>query len=186
MARKNRSNTKPDKVQEFIAFTDGSSDWFHPQKPGGSAYMIMDTDGNIIKKMSKGFLNTTTNRMELLAIISAVNSVPDGSYLKVYTDSKYCIMALLSKEPKANLDLIKQYYDIRCKKEVTVFLEWVKGHNGNPYNEECDRMAKAEFEKKAYGQVLTVPEPGPLPPDTIIVPVDNIKPKKKRSTKKKK
>lgn len=171
---------------QFYAWSDGSGDWFHPQRPGGSAYIIYSTeDGTEYKRASKGFLHTTNNRMELLAIISIVNSLPQNSSVLIHTDSQYCILALQDGNPQKNLDLVNLYKGIVEEKKLKVILTWVRGHDGDPNNEECDRMAKAEFEKKAYGQVLAVPEPKPLPPDTIVVPVDNIKPKKKRSTKKK-
>lgn len=135
--------------QEFIAYTDGSCDNCNPSRPGGAAYIIMDTEGNLFKKKSKGFQNTTNNRMEMLAIISVVNSLPNNAFVTIYTDSEYCIKALLSKQPKANLDLINKYYSLRQQKYVTVFLHHVKGHNGNKYNEECDRMARGEYSKMA-------------------------------------
>jgi ribonuclease HI len=131
----------------FIAFSDGSCDNLNPLRPGGSAYIILDTDGNVIKKMSKGFMHTTSNRMELLAIISIVNSLPEFSFVTINTDSEYCIKALLSNQPKANLDLIRKYYDIRNKKDITVYLHHVKGHAGNKYNELCDQMARGEYVK---------------------------------------
>ena len=136
--------------QEFVAYTDGSCDNLNPLRPGGAAYIIMDSDGNIIKKKSKGFQNTTNNRMEMLAIISVVNSLPNNSFVTINTDSEYCIRALLSKQPKANLDLIEKYYSLRQQKYITVFLHHVKGHAGNKYNEECDQMAKGEYTKMLH------------------------------------
>lgn len=133
--------------QEFVAFTDGSCDNLNSNRPGGSAYIIMDTNGNIIKKKSKGFLHTTNNRMEMLAIISVVNSLPNNSFVTINTDSEYCIRALLSKAPKASLDLIRKYYALREQKDITVYLHHVKGHAGNKYNEECDKMAGEEYSK---------------------------------------
>ena len=142
-----KAHNKSYRKQEFIAYSDGSCDNLNPARPGGAAYLIMDTEGNIIKKKSKGFINTTNNRMEMLAILSIVNSLPNNSFVTINTDSEYCITALLSKHPKANLDLIQKYYSLRQQKNVTVFLHHVKGHAGNPYNEECDRMARAEYAK---------------------------------------
>ena len=152
--------------QKFIAFSDGSCDNLNPQRPGGSAYIIMDTEGNIVKKKSKGFMHTTSNRMEMLAIISIVNSLPNNSFVTINTDSEYCIKALLSKQPKANLDLIRKYYALRQQKYITVFLHHVRGHNGNKYNEECDKMARSEYAKmatktkpKTKSQDKKLPEP---------------------------
>lgn len=170
---------------QFYAWSDGSGDWFHPQRPGGSAYIIYSTeDGTEYKRASKGFLHTTNNRMELLAIISIVNSLPQNSSVLIHTDSQYCILALQDGNPQKNLDLVNLYEDIVEEKKLKVILTWVRGHDGDPNNEECDKMAKAAFAEVAYGKPRL--ESKFLPPDTIIVPVDNIKPKKKRSTKKKK
>lgn len=138
---------KEQKKQHFIAFSDGACNNNSSHRCGGAAYIIMDMDGNTIKKESKGFVNTTSNRMELLAIISIVNSLPELSFVTINTDSEYCIKALLSKNPKKNIDLINKYYELRKQKDITVFLHHVKGHSGNKYNEECDRLAKEEYNK---------------------------------------
>lgn len=85
---------------KYEAYTDGSCDNLSPYGEGGSAYIILK-DGIIIKESKKGFVGTTNNRMEMLAIISAVKSVPKGATLTVYTDSQYCIRALrTARNPK--------------------------------------------------------------------------------------
>lgn len=131
---------------KYIAYTDGSCDNLDPKRPGGSAYIIFNEDMTLYKKASKGFLGTTNNRMELLAIISVVNSIPKGSEVTIYTDSKYCILSLVSKKRKKNIDLVEKFHQLAGKLSIINFV-WVKGHNGNIYNEECDRMANAEFQK---------------------------------------
>lgn len=65
---------------KYEAYTDGSCDNISPYGEGGSAYIILK-DGVIIKESKKGFVGTTNNRMEMLAIISAVKSVPKGALL---------------------------------------------------------------------------------------------------------
>lgn len=130
----------------FIAYTDGSCDNLHPNRPGGSAYIIFNEDGTLFKKASKGFMNTTNNRMELLAIISVLFSLPKGSSVKIYTDSQYCIKAVKSSNSKKNLDLLRKYHEITLGL-CSVNFEWVRGHNGNVWNEECDRMANGEYQK---------------------------------------
>lgn len=65
---------------KYEAYTDGSCDNLSPYGEGGSAYIILK-DGIIIKESKKGFVGTTNNRMEMLAIISAVKSVPKGATL---------------------------------------------------------------------------------------------------------
>lgn len=95
---------------KYEAYTDGSCDNLSPYGEGGSAYIILK-DGIIIKESKKGFVGTTNNRMEMLAIISAVKSVPKGATLTVYTDSQYCITSFTNcKKPKKDLDLINLYH----------------------------------------------------------------------------
>lgn len=133
-------------MEKFIAYTDGSCDNLDPKRPGGSAYIIFNEDKSLFRKASKGFIGTTNNRMELLAIISVVNALPKGSEVKIYTDSQYCIKTINSKKPKMNLDLVNKYHQIASKLKKVSF-EWVRGHNGNIWNEECDRMANGEYQK---------------------------------------
>lgn len=131
-------------MEKFEAYTDGSCDNLNPKRPGGAAYIIFKEDKTIYKKASKGFLNTTNNRMELLAIISVINSLPKNSSVTIFTDSQYCILACKSKNPKKNRDLVGLYHRLAGKLYEIKF-EWVKGHAGNIYNEECDRMANSEY-----------------------------------------
>ena len=133
-------------MKKYIAYTDGSCDNLDPRRPGGAAYIIFNEDKSLYKKTSKGFLGTTNNRMELLAIISVVNSLPKGSAVTIYTDSQYCILACKSKNPKKNKDLVGLFHRLAGKLSELKF-EWVRGHAGNIYNEECDRMANSEFQK---------------------------------------
>lgn len=133
--------------QKYIAYTDGSCLNKEHSKPGGYACIVMTPGGRIVKKVKGGELHTTNNRMELLAIINAIKCVPAYSFVHIYTDSEYCIKALLSKKPVKNLDLIKRYKDLKDFKELTVYLQWVRGHDGNTYNEECDKLAAKECKK---------------------------------------
>ena len=80
-------------MSKYIAYTDGGCQNTSIYGEGGSAYLIIH-NGEMIKTASKGFLRTTSNRMEMLAIISAVCSVPNGSDLLVYSDSQYAINTL--------------------------------------------------------------------------------------------
>lgn len=136
------------KQRKYTAYTDGACDNMNPIRPGGSAYIILNSKGKVIKEMSKGFINTTNNRMEMIAIISVVNSLPDNSSVTIYTDSQYCIMALNSRCPKCNLDQIALFHRLRQEKNIFVELSWVKGHSNNEYNNKCDSMANAEYARK--------------------------------------
>lgn len=135
---------------KLIAYTDGSSNNNSVNREGGAAYIILSENGEIIHRASKGFKNTTNNRMEVLAIISAVNFCPEETELTVYTDSQYAITVLGNRTKKQNLnmDLILKYRIISRKLKSINFV-WVKGHNGDKYNEMVDQMARNEYAKMA-------------------------------------
>lgn len=131
----------------YIAYTDGSNDNRNPVRPAGAAYVILNDRGEEIYRASKGFLGKTNNYVEMLAIISAVNYIPVGASVLVYSDSQYAINAFEGRyRPKANKNLIAMFHDV-CKGKV-VTLKWVRGHNGNYWNEVCDKLANDEYKKK--------------------------------------
>lgn len=134
----------PDNGLHYVAYTDGSCDNLSQTKAGGAAYIILK-DGEIMKLKNHGQLNTSNNRMELLAIISAVNACPDGAYIDIYTDSQYCILVLSkSYKPKKNPDLYELYK--KCAAHVAgVRFHWVKGHDGDKYNEMADELAYGAY-----------------------------------------
>lgn len=129
---------------DYIAYTDGSCNNLSPYGEGGSAY-VLTKDGDIILQRAKGFMHTTNNRMELLAIISALFAVERGSSIEVRTDSQYCITYANSRVRSANGDM-SQLFDEACKGKK-VLITWVRGHNGTELNELCDRLADAERDK---------------------------------------
>ena len=122
----------------YIAYTDGGCQNTSIYGEGGSAYIILKDD-KIIKTASKGFLNTSNNRMEILAIMSAVASIPEEAQVTIHSDSQYAIYTLTGRwKAKTNIDLIQKYREL-AKKRVVSFV-WVKGHNGNMYNEMVDEL----------------------------------------------
>ena len=135
-------------MNNYIAYSDGSCDNLNPKRPGGAAYIIFDKDGQEIKRASKGFMGTSHNRMEILAIMSIVNSLPSNSTVKIHSDSQYSINVLSGRWiASENLDQIRRYWNICSANNIKVDFVWVKGHNGNEYNELCDQMARAEYSK---------------------------------------
>lgn len=142
-------------IPDFVCYTDGSCDNMSEYGEGGSAYII--TDGrNVIRQQSKGFIGTTNNRMELLAIMSAVASLPPYSKAIVVTDSKYCIEKLGDSRNKGqrfyNSDIIDRYFQY-ADKLSRIHLQWVKGHSGDCYNEMADELARSRMEemREKYG-----------------------------------
>ena len=142
----------PNNGMHYVCYTDGSCDNLSTQKIGGSAYIILK-DNEVIKVKNYGAVGTTNNRMELLAIISAINACPNGSYVDVFTDSQYSILVLSkTRTPKLNADLHALY--LKCKSQVAdVRFHWVRGHNGDKYNEMADNLAYDAYLEKCreYG-----------------------------------
>lgn len=132
----------------YDCYTDGSCNNLSANKEGGAAYLIL-LNGKEILRRSKALIHTTNNRAEMLAIISAVKRCPIGADIVIHTDSKYAIFSFghrkrISDSVK-NSDLIHLYRKEAAQKKVT--FEWVKGHNGDMYNEIVDSMANGEYNK---------------------------------------
>lgn len=137
----------------IIVYTDGSA----LGNPGPGGYGIVMMAGNHRKELSQGFRLTTNNRMELLAVIVALETIKnDGAIVTVYSDSKYVVDAVekgwlfnwVKKgfKDKKNPDLWKRFLRIYPKHKVR--FEWVKGHANIPENERCDQLAVAAANSK--------------------------------------
>lgn len=134
----------PDTGMNYVAYTDGSCDNYNPHRPPGAGYVILKDD-EVVKVNAKGFLHTTNNRMELLAIISACNCLPEGAYVDIYSDSQYAIYTLLYGGKK-NTDLMALY--ARCTSHLAgVQFHWLKSHNGDKYNELADTLANTAYKE---------------------------------------
>lgn len=136
---------------DYTAYTDGSCNNLSPYGEGGAAYVVLDGKGGIVRLNSKGFIGTTNNKMELMAILSAVASVPAGSSLLVRTDSRYCIRVLTDKRnadnfTRPNASVIRQFFAYAGRLKAVRF-EWVKGHAGDRYNELVDALAQSRTEE---------------------------------------
>ena len=118
---------------------------------GGIAYIILNDENVIIKEFSKYFPNTTNNRMELLAVIFAIQAIKNiASEITIYSDSTYVVNAINEKwletwqeknfVKRKNADLWRIYIDI--SKGININFVWVKGHSDNLYNKRCDFLAR--------------------------------------------
>jgi ribonuclease HI len=137
-------------MKKVIIYTDGSS----RGNPGPGGYGAIMLSGEHQKERSGGYKKTTNNRMELMAVIVAMEALKMPCQVEVFSDSKYVINALekgwingwrqrgwakAGKKPLKNVDLWKRVYDAIQPHEVKWI--WVKGHAGNRYNERCDFLA---------------------------------------------
>ncbi len=119
------------------AYTDGS---VQPNPgAGGWAAIIIAPDGTR-QKLTGSEPKTTNNKMELAAILAAVMAVPEGEAATVFSDSKYAIGVSSGRyRAKKNKDLI---HAVRQAAESrSIKYRWVRGHNGNRWNERADQLA---------------------------------------------
>ena len=144
-------------MKEFVIYTDGA--YSRLKNEGAFSYVILDNNGIIIKKAAYKCVNETNNRMELKAIIAAIYSLPNVDEklsVLVVSDSQYALCTLFGTwRRNLNKDLFDVYERIMKDREIDIEWKWVKGHNGDYYNEMCDEMcnqvlgydANAEFAK---------------------------------------
>ncbi len=127
-------------------FTDGACSG----NPGPGGYGAIMRSGDHYKELSQGFRRTTNNRMELMAVIVALEAIKKlNSKVKLYSDSKYVVDAInkgwldswvkVDFKKKKNPQLWKRFLQIYKKHEVDFI--WVKGHAEHPENERCDELA---------------------------------------------
>ena len=127
-------------------FTDGACSG----NPGPGGFGIILRSGIHIKEISEGYRLTTNNRMELLAIIRALEALKKPSIVTITTDSKYVVDAIQKRwldgwvnKPnfagKKNKDLWLLYLEV-AKSHIITF-NWIKGHNNHIENEKCDKLA---------------------------------------------
>jgi len=129
-------------------YTDGACSG----NPGKGGYgIVMEWVGKPYQKeFSEGYKRTTNNRMELLAVIVALENLKsDKLTITVFSDSKYVVDAIEKKwvfgwekkgfKNKKNIDLWKRFLKIYRKHKVN--FKWVKGHNDHVQNERCDVLA---------------------------------------------
>ena len=126
--------------------------------PGGWGAILLYNGHELA--LSGGEKSTTNNRMELTAVIEALQKLKEPCSVELYSDSKYVIDALekgwawgwkkrgwvkSDKKPALNPDLWDTLLSLTQKHELRY--HWVKGHADNEYNNRCDTMAVAESNK---------------------------------------
>lgn len=132
---------------KIIIYTDGAA----RGNPGPGGYGIVMLFGDKQKRLSAGYKNTTNNRMELLAVIVALQQLKTNEYpIEIYTDSQYVVNSIEKKwvdnwiktdfkGGKKNKDLWTKFYHLAKNFSIRMF--WVKGHASNTFNNICDELA---------------------------------------------
>lgn len=143
-------------MKKLNIYTDGACSG-NPGKGGWGAVLVYN---GIEKEISGAEMHTTNNRMELTAVIKALQLLKEPCEVELTTDSKYVCDAVnkgwvygwkkkgwIKSDKKAalNVDLWEELLKQLNIHKVTFI--WVKGHNGHPYNEKCDKLAVSEYQK---------------------------------------
>ncbi len=133
---------------DITIYTDGSA----LGNPGKGGYGVVLISGPHRKELSQGFLRTTNNRMELMAVCVALEALKfEGSNVTIYSDSKYVVDAVSKGwlfgwekkrfSGKKNPDLWMRF--LRVYRRHHVRFIWVKGHAETVENNRCDQLAVA-------------------------------------------
>jgi len=133
-------------MTDITIYTDGAA----RGNPGNGGYAAIMISGKHRKEISQGFAHTTNNRMELLAVIVALENIKaQNANVTVFSDSKYVVDAVnqgwlqiwerMHFKDKKNPDLWMRFLNVYRRHKVKFI--WIEGHAGNPLNERCDKMA---------------------------------------------
>ena len=147
-------------MKQVEIYTDGACSG----NPGPGGYGAILVYRKWEKELSKGFAETTNNRMELLGAIAALEELKEPCRVLLTSDSKYLVDGInkgwatawkknnwvkADRKPALNRDLWERLLELLTVHDVTFV--WVKGHDGHPYNERCDRLAVAAIETVRTG-----------------------------------
>jgi ribonuclease HI len=136
-------------------YTDGACSG----NPGPGGWGAILRFNGVEKEMSGGDPETTNNRMEMMAAISALEALKRPCVIDIYTDSSYVRDGITKwiwgwqkrgwktadKKPVKNVELWQRLLD--ALKPHKVEWHWVKGHAGHPENERCDELARQAVPK---------------------------------------
>jgi ribonuclease HI len=141
-------------MKRIDAYTDGACSG----NPGPGGYGVVLRWNGHERELARGFRRTTNNRMEILAVIAALEAPTEPCELVVHSDSQYVVHAVQQgwarrwrangwmrnkKEEALNPDLWTRLLDLLDRSGHKVRFVWVRGHAGHADNERADRLAVA-------------------------------------------
>jgi len=150
-----RKKLPASRVRQVVeVYTDGAC----RGNPGPGGYAAILKYGPVRKEISGCEPQTTNNRMELLAVITALQKLKRPCSVTVYTDSNYVVKGMTEwihrwkkrnwmnaqKAPVLNKDLWEQL--LALSRQHQIQWKWVRGHHGHPENERCDELARAAID----------------------------------------
>ena len=137
-------------MKKLDIYTDGACSG----NPGAGGYGVVMLYKGARKELSQGYKVTTNNRMEMLAVIKALEALKEPCEVTLYSDSKYVVDSITKgwvygwkkrgwvksdKKKALNVDLWERILPLLEKHKVEFV--WVKGHADNVENERCDELA---------------------------------------------
>lgn len=137
-------------MTQVTIYTDGACSG----NPGPGGYGALMQSGKHKKELAQGYRRTTNNRMELMAVIAALQTLTRPCTVTLYSDSRYVVDTIekgwakswksrgwvkADKQPAMNADLWARALDLLAKHQVK--LVWVRGHASNAGNNRCDEIA---------------------------------------------
>ena len=143
-------------MKKVSIYTDGACSG-NPGPGGFAAILVYNGKEKLI---SGGEANTTNNRMELTAVLTALEALKEECEVEITSDSKYVVDAInkgwleswqkknwkkSDGKPALNVDLWERLVPQLSRHKVSFI--WIKGHDGHPYNERCDEAAVQESQK---------------------------------------
>ena len=142
-------------MKKVCIYTDGACSG----NPGPGGWAAILTYGENERELSGGESATTNNRMELMAVISALTALKESCEVELWTDSQYIEKAINEgwlagwkrrgwKRKGGELKNLELWQELgRLLGLHRVNFNWLKGHDGHEYNERCDALAVAERDK---------------------------------------
>ena len=138
-------------MNSVVIYTDGAG----KGNPGPGGWGVVLRSGAQQKELSGGELNTTNNRMEMMAVIQALQALKRPCAVTLYLDSEYVRKGITewlagwkargwktaAKQPVKNVDLWQQLDQLVASGGHRIEWRWVKGHAGDPGNERADALA---------------------------------------------
>ena len=145
-------------MNKIVIYTDGACKG-NPG-PGGWGALLRAADG-AEKELCGGELETTNNRMEMMAVIEALSALKRPCHVILFVDSQYVLKGMTewlhgwkakgwrtaAKQPVKNVDLWQRLDALVHQSENRIEWQWVKGHAGDPGNERADALANRGVEQ---------------------------------------
>lgn len=125
-------------MRNYTIYTDGA--YSMNNEVGGIGIVILNEGGEIVQTSKKKYLRSTSQRMEIMAAIKALEMIQEKSNVTIISDSNYVVSTMMKNwKRKVNNDLWDEL-DTQVERHNVIF-KWVKGHDGDKYNEIADDLA---------------------------------------------